>query len=87
MRLNWALANPAQSCPDLGRLPLCLEALLILGAGSVGPFHIEKEEEEISIRLRKIFSMLNRRKKFPPAGSAQAKTQTEQRTGSVFRDM
>jgi len=36
---------PAQSCPDLGRVPLSLEALHFLGAGSVVPFHAEQEEE------------------------------------------
>lgn len=77
MRLNWLLANPAQSCSDLEMLPLCLKALLILGAGSVVPFHVEKEEEEISIGLRKFLSMLNRGKKFPLAGPAQAKTRSK----------
>lgn len=81
--------NEAQLATDKPTLKLprfCLETLLILGAGSVVPFHVEKEEE-VSIRLRKFLSPLSRRKKFPLAGPAQAKTPSGQRMGGVSRDM
>lgn len=80
-------AQLATGKPTLNLPRLCLETLLILGAGSVVPFHVEKEEEDVSIRLRKFLSPLSRRKKFPLAGPAQAKTPSGQRMGGVSRDM
>lgn len=84
MRLSLPPANPAQSCPDWGRLPLCLEALFILGAGSVVPSHAEKKGGGRNFHQAQKVPFHAEQEEEISTCLPQAKAQTEQKKWAVY---